>query len=215
MNNSLKKVFYFFLFLSICVCTFSQESKLEDKKNTDTIENISIESYFNDSISDKELETSGAGEQSMAFQFIKLIVILIFVIVCIYFVLYFLKKNPKYGNSFDPYINKVASLQISSNKSICVITLGEKGYLVGITENSISLISEIDDEQLISSMNLNYEKSVKTKSQYDFASTLQAFWSGKMKKDNSEKFSESVSETEDFLRKQKERLRKNNDEDDL
>ena len=46
-------------------------------------------------------------------------------------------------------MRRVAYLNIAPGKTVEVITLIDKAYLIGVTEDNISLLGEIDDKELI------------------------------------------------------------------
>jgi flagellar protein FliO/FliZ len=87
-------------------------------------------------------------------------VVLVLALVCagIYGVVYLMKKSTgaKAGN--DPYLKNIASLYFSPNKSVQVISLGERAYLVGVTDQAINLIAEVQDKELVDAMNLQSDK---------------------------------------------------------
>lgn len=87
-------------------------------------------------------------------------VVLVLALVCagIYGVVYLMKKSTgtKAGN--DPYLKNISSLYFSPNKSVQVISLGEHAYLVGVTDQSINLIAEVQDKELVDAMNLQSDK---------------------------------------------------------
>lgn len=87
-------------------------------------------------------------------------IVLVLALVCagIYGVVYLMKKSTgtKAGN--DPYLKNIASLYFSPNKSVQVISLGERAYLVGVTDQAINLIAELQDKELVDAMNLQSDK---------------------------------------------------------
>lgn len=97
-------------------------------------------------------------------------------VVCLlaYVVLKFLKKSSKFYGTDDPYLKNVASISIAQGKSIHVITLGDKAYIIGVTDSAVNKIGEVEDKNLIDAMNLeNDRKNASPKK--DFASVLASF----------------------------------------
>ena len=91
-----------------------------------------------------------------------------------YVVLKFLKKSSKFYGTEDPYLKNVASISIAQGKSIHVITLGDKAYIIGVTDSAVNKIGEVEDKDLVDAMNL--ESSRKNASpKKDFASVLASF----------------------------------------
>lgn len=145
-------------------------------------------------------------------------IVLVLAIVCagIYGVVYFLKKTTRINAGNDPYLKNVASLSFSPNKSVRVITVGSQAFVLGVTDQAISLISEITDRELIDAMNLEADRNASLPP-VNFAAVLKSFLPVKPA-DQAESASsvpvsppsgESVSAlaTTDFLKKQRERLR--------
>jgi flagellar protein FliO/FliZ len=89
---------------------------------------------------------------------VRIVVVLALVCAGIYGVVYLLKKSSGGNAGNDPYLKNVASLYFSPNKSVQVITLGERAYMVGVTDQAINLLGEVTDRELVDAMNLNTDK---------------------------------------------------------
>jgi len=141
-------------------------------------------------------------------------IVLVLIIVCagIYGVVYLLKKSTRINAGNDPYLKNVATLSLSPNKSVRIITAGSQAFVIGVTDQSISLISELADKELIDAMNLETDR-VSSVPAGTFMSVLQAFLPKKIRGNESESEtqasgeSESALATTNFLRRQRERLR--------
>ena len=156
---------------------FSVFSAVEESGGdiTDSAEVIATEqdTYFSDyynntaekDVSNKKSSTSG--------YLVKMIVVLVIVIALIYGVLWFIKKKTHVVKSEDDYLRRAAYIDIGPGKSVEVITLLDKGYLIGVTEDKITLLGEIDDKELISAMNVNADKNQNTKKPVNFAEVLE------------------------------------------
>ena len=123
--------------------------------------------------------------------FVNMILVLIAVIACIYGIVWLLKKSMRPGAENDPYLKKTASITLSPGKTVQVVTLQDKAYLLGVSDSSITLISEIEDKELIDAMNLN--TPVGGKKPASFASLLASLTG-------------SAKRTESFLRSKREKL---------
>ncbi|GAB4128194.1 MAG: hypothetical protein Fur0015_01880 [Ignavibacteriales bacterium] len=88
---------------------------------------------------------------------------LFLVIVLLYSVLYFVKK---YGIKFSPQqfqlggIKVVSTQQIMPKKYISLIKVEDKLLIVGVTDNSFSLLKEIDCPEELLNEKSNQQKSV-------------------------------------------------------
>ena len=106
--------------------------------------------------------------------FIRMILVLAVVIGGIYLVFFFIKKSKGGASANDAFLKKAATLVLSPGKSIYVITLLDKAYLVGAAESSINLLGEIQDKELVDTLNLNAEREPENRAP-DFASLLSLF----------------------------------------
>ncbi len=121
------------------------------------------------------------------------------IIVCIlaYVVIKILKKSSHVFGTDDPYLKTVASINIAQGKSVHIITLGEKAYIIGVTDSAINKIGEVEDKALIDAMNLESDrKSASVKK--DFSSVLASFLPQLRQKEN--------AASKDFFAAQRERL---------
>ena len=130
--------------------------------------------------------------------FVRMIVVLIIVVALIYGVLWFIKKKTNVVKTDDEYLRRAAYINIAPGKTIEVITLIDKAYLIGVTEDNITLLGEIDDKELIHAMNLTADKKNNTKKPASFADVLDMFL---VKKGGSKNvFSDSEREVENIFR---------------
>ena len=165
------------ILILLSLFNFSVFSAVEESGGdiTDSAEVIATEqdTYFSDyynntaekDVSNKKSSTSG--------YLVKMIVVLVIVIALIYGVLWFIKKKTHVVKSEDDYLRRAAYIDIGPGKSVEVITLLDKGYLIGVTEDKITLLGEIDDKELISAMNVNADKNQNTKKPVNFAEVLE------------------------------------------
>lgn len=144
-------------------------------------------------------------------------IVLILLIVCagIYGTVYILKKSTKTNVANDPYLKNIATLMLSTNKSVRIISIGSQAFLVGVTDQAISLISEIEDKELIDAMNFEADRNATVPSG-NFVSILTSLLPKKIRPiiqtpkkttvTNKTQESTSALATSDFLRKQRERI---------
>lgn len=136
-----------------------------------------------------------------AWLFVRMILVLLVVIGCIYAVFYFVKKTTNPTNETDAFLKKVASITLSPGKSVQVVTLLNHCYILGVSDSSVQLISELDDKDLIDAMNLEADKE-SSGSVKDFASLLASAMGLKKKT-----FEESVSSSVENMQTQSNRLK--------
>ena len=176
-----KKIVSIIALLLFCICAFSQES----------VSSLDESSYVFNSASqsesvDQENTTSTFG------LFMRMIFVLIGIIALIYAFVWALRKFSTPKAKEDLYLKEVANLTLSPGKSVRVISLKDKAYIIGVTDSSINLITEVQDKELIDAMNLNAEQSANEKPK-DFSTMLSMF-------------SGTSSNAESFLRQRREKF---------
>ena len=129
---------------------------------------------------------------------LQLIISLAAVCALIYGVLYFIRRSKQFTAADDPFLKNVASLPLAPNKTLYIVTLIDKAYLIGASDASLSLIAEITDKELIDAMNLHAAQTAAPKQ--SFSSLLQTFFpAAKPKEADANPF-------DSFLAKQRGRL---------
>lgn len=187
---SCRKLPFLILFLAFAVFLFGQtpkDSETSSGKSLPDEKGILLDGKQSDDLNKEQTdksntEASGKEEKGLidgtvnnpiTGGFIQLFLALLAVCILAYLVLKFLKKSSKFYGTDDPYLKNVASINIAQGKSIHVITLGEKAYIVGVTDSAINKIGELEDKNLVNAMNLENDKRSSPKK--DFASMLSAF----------------------------------------
>ena len=84
---------------------------------------------------------------SLFFQIVRLVFALLLVVGLIYVFLYFLKRRNKFGNHIKSLEN-VGGISVGPNKTVQLIRLGDKLYLIGVAEN-VTLLEEVEDPALL------------------------------------------------------------------
>ena len=69
-------------------------------------------------------------------------------------------------------MRRVAYLNLSPTKTVEIVTILDRGYLIGVTEDNITLLGEIDDKELINAMNVNADKKQNLKKPVNFKELL-------------------------------------------
>ncbi|HAK44856.1 MAG TPA: hypothetical protein DCO79_02895 [Spirochaeta sp.] len=96
-----------------------------------------------------EVVAEESGQFFTTWDFIKVILILIAVILVIYAIFYAIKRTGglKYQN--DELIKLLGSQSLTQNGSVHLIEVGAKYYLVGCGDGSVSHIADVDDKETI------------------------------------------------------------------
>lgn len=207
-----------------CFSLFAQEIPSRNSVNTtanDSPENLSLlqqqeNEAFKGMFSDKKSSDNAEKNKnpSTFWLFFRTIFVLILVVIVIWAIFKFVKKTTgNNGSENDPYIKKVASLNLSAGKSVQVITIQNHCYVLGVADDSVGLIDILEyekdkDKDLIDAMNFHKDSQPSEKVK-DFASILASVM-GIKKKDFQTASKESVLN----LKSQVERLKKNSVENE-
>lgn len=130
--------------------------------------------YFAEN-NDSTATTSITTKSGTAKMIIKMIVALVLVIGALYGIMLFFKKKNNPTQSEDDFMRRVSSLNFAPGKSIEVVTLVDRCFMLGVTDSNINLIAEITDKEMISALNLNFDKKQNTKKPMNFSDVLDIF----------------------------------------
>ncbi len=204
---------FFLTFLCFVALSFSflvaQESSSVPNEENQVIENT--ENTFDESSvilsapQENQAENRGSSTFSLL---VRMIVVLIIVVACIYFVFRFMKKNMSTPENDDIFMRIVSSVNISPTKSVQIVTLTDKyAFMIGVSDDSVNLISQIDDTELIQAMNLYSDKQKKTNKPKNFADILDIFMpNGPREKKDENVMSGAKNKIAELLEKQRNKL---------
>jgi len=140
---------------------------------------------------------------------VRMLLVLAGVLASIYGLFWFIKKTRKLGASNDDSILKIRDqIGLGGTRSLYLIQVGERVFMVGGTDSSVNLLSEIDDTETLQAiqvaLGVRGERPAKT-----FSSLLHDLV-GRSGSGPDSQSSESPSTNQgfDFLHNQRERLRK-------
>lgn len=158
--------------------------------------------------SEAQIQLNQSEESGTAgvWDFIRMVFVLAIVVAAIYVLFRFVKKRTMpSASSDDPFLRNVSSISLGLGKSVQIITLIDKAYIVGVSESGVSLIDKIDDRELINAMNLYNDKHADVKKPRSFSEILDIFLPPKKKDTSSGKsvFNGSTEEILEHLENQK------------
>ena len=172
--NSKKSLLAMILLIAVSFFIFSQSAGTQNEnKGTENSFESSL-SYFNTDNTEAESTAEYKAPSTTGF-IVKTVIVLILVVAAIYGIMLFFKKKNNVSKSDDDFLRRVSSLQLSPGRSIEIVSLIDKAYILGVTDSNINLISEIEDKELIQAMNLNFDKKQNTKKPMNFADVLDIF----------------------------------------
>ena len=123
-----------------------------------------------------------------------------------YGVFYLMKKNVKAQNDSDPFLRNVSQISLSPGKTINVITLQNTAYLIGVTDNNINLLGQVQDEQLINAMNLYSDQNNTVSKPKSFSEILEIFMPGSKNSQKQNIFQNESQSAADLIKSQRNRL---------
>lgn len=203
MGKSKKIIAAMIVFMAALFCLYSQsENRSQSQITSEESINISEDTILLSDSSETDSNSNYKTASTLGV-FVRMIIVLVIVVLLIYGVLWFIKKKTNVVKTDDDYLRRVAYINIAPGKTVEVITLIDKAYLIGVTEDNITLLGEIDDKELIEAMNLNSDKKANTKKPVNFSQVLDMF----LVKGNKQKniFSEEAEKVDEiFNQSQKE-----------
>ena len=203
-KNTYKVILFSFLLIWITPCAFADNGTVSEAGNSVAAsESARTETEIVLQTDESALpvqdvpapRAAGGSTFSMLFQ---LIISLAAVCALIYGVLYFIRRSKQFTAGDDPFLKNVANLPLTPNKTLYVVTLIDKAYLIGASDSSLSLIAEITDKELIDAMNLHAAQTAGPKQ--NFNSLLHTFFPAAKPKEA------EVNPFDSFLAKQRGRL---------
>ncbi len=174
MEKSKKLLAAVIVFMAAVFALYSQTTTATNDQSAATITEESIV-FSDDASGDTGSSAQNYKGPSTVGMFVRMIVVLIIVVGLIYGVLWFIKKKTNVVKTDDEYLRRAAYINIAPGKSVEVITLIDKAFLIGVTEDNITLLGEIHDDELIKAMNLSADKKNNTKKPATFSDVLDMF----------------------------------------
>ena len=164
------------IFMAAVFALYSQDSASDLNGNTSAV-SAAEESIIlsDDAVTDNTTTTQTYKGPSTVAMFVRMIVVLVIVVGLIYGTLWFIKKKTNVVKTDDEYLRRAAWINIAPGKTVEVITLIDKAYLIGVTEDSITMLGEIQDEELIKAMNITADKKNNTRKPTTFSDVLDMF----------------------------------------
>lgn len=124
----------------------------------------------------RQNQAPGGSGSSSFFLLLRMVLFLLIVVACIFLVFRFMKKTMAVPDNDDMFMRIVSSVNISPSKSVQIVTLTDKyAFMIGVSDDSVNLISQIDDPELIQAMNLYSDKQKKKSKPKNFADILDIF----------------------------------------
>lgn len=194
------------LFVLICsvFSAFAQQNfSLQNEENQIIEQNSNSFDESSIILGEPQQNQAQARSSSTFFLLLRMVLFLAVVVACIFVVFRFMKKTMATPDNDDIFMRIVSSVNISPSKSVQIVTLTDKyAFLIGVSDDSVNLISQIDDPELIQAMNLYSDKQKKKNKPKNFADILDIFMPNGPR-DNENVMSGTKSKITDLLEKQR------------
>jgi len=138
-----------------------------------------------------------------AWDFVRMILILVAVIAVIYIIFFFLKRSGKTNFQENNLFRIISSVSLSGNRALHLVKVGNQLFLVGSGENSVSLVSEITDKESVDEIQLKLS-NISSENKKSF----KALFSGMFGNTSGQKKTSVFMDSIDNIKKQRERLNK-------
>lgn len=175
--NIYKSLILPLLLFSVVLCVYADEAASRGDERSDSSPQGEAAVVLNqDEAAFKvdEVPLPRSADRSTAAMLIQLVLSLAAICALVYGVLYFIRRSKRFTAGDDPFLKNVARLTVAPNKMLCVVTLIDKAYVIGVSDSSLSLIAEVTDKELIDAMNLHAAQSAEQPQ--PFSSFLHTFF---------------------------------------
>ncbi|MFH2116064.1 MAG: flagellar biosynthetic protein FliO [Spirochaetota bacterium] len=132
---------------------------------------------------------------------LRMIIVLAFVIAAIYGLYALMRRAARPRNEEDAYIKVLASSPLAAGKTLHVVAVGERAWLLASADAAVSVVSEIEDRELIDALTLRAAASPGAPRE-DFVASLRRLLT------KGSRTGGTVSGSVDFLVRQRDRLKK-------
>ncbi|MBR6079956.1 MAG: flagellar biosynthetic protein FliO [Treponema sp.] len=149
------------------------DSREQDSAGNPDEKKIALSSAATNAASNGNTKNSGGANTFLVF--LRMILVLAIVLAIIWIIFKLLQKSTGGKSSEDKFLRKVSSITVSPGKSVQVVTLVDRAFLIGVADNSVNLLTEITDPELISAMNLYADRNVGSSKPKNFSEVLEIF----------------------------------------
>ncbi|HOV62429.1 MAG TPA: flagellar biosynthetic protein FliO [Spirochaetia bacterium] len=142
----------FLLCILLCALTIAQPWAQEAGKGaTPQVDERSLVINDTDDVPAADTATGQTGSLSTvsAWDFVKMILVLICVVAAIYGLFHVLRKMSGQKYPQNNILQVVSALQLPGKKSMYILRVGKEFYALGTAENSVTLLGRVEDKETI------------------------------------------------------------------
>jgi flagellar protein FliO/FliZ len=180
MKDSKRKFTAAVIFLLLLVSVFAlsaQENSSLPKDNRTESQKIEDSIEFNLD-SDEIPPQQKVSRFSGFFVFLRMIFVLAIVVAAIWFLFRFVKKTAlpdEISDDDEVFLRRVSSVSLGAGKSVQIVSLWNRAFILGVSDNNVSLLQTVDDKELVDAMNRYADMHGKTKKPKSFEEILELF----------------------------------------
>jgi flagellar protein FliO/FliZ len=100
-----------------------------------------------------------APETLTGFGLLRMALVLALTAAAIYGAVLFFKRLAKAPTATNPYLKVLARAPVASSHVVAVVSVGKRAWLVGAGDGGVSLIAEIEDQELVDAMLLDHSRN--------------------------------------------------------
>ena len=140
--------------------------------------------------------------------FVRMLVVLALVVGLIYGLFWLLRRGARMKTPENEMIRVLGSRSLAGNRALHLVEVGRSVYLVGAAENGVNLVAEVKDQETLDAIRIQAAEEG-GKARRSFAATLaRVFNPSKTAGAAGAGGAPGLGEGSDFLRRQRERLRR-------
>lgn len=154
----------------------TQSIQSQEKTQTQQYEDSQVDLNFSEIDSNNQLPP--AETTNGVWIFVRMILVLAIIIAAIYALFRFMRKSmgvEKTTEDDDIFLRKISSIGLGGAKSVQIVSLWNKAYILGVSDDNIALISEIDDKEMVDAMNRYADMNDTKKKPRSFEEILDIF----------------------------------------
>jgi flagellar protein FliO/FliZ len=86
------------------------------------------------------------------FALLRVVLALALVAGAVYGLVLFLKKKGAGQTKDDPYLKVLSRVSLNTKTSCAVVSIGDEAYLIGVSDENVSLLAKVNDKETIDAM---------------------------------------------------------------
>lgn len=141
------------ILLLLCSVYAQEDASGSENQTQSQIQESQIQLDFDGET--EEIRQPSAASVSGVWIFLRMIIVLGIVIAALYLLFRFMKKTvePEPDSDDEVFLRRVSAVGIGAGKSVQIVSLWNKAYVLGVSDSCVSLLETIEDKDLVDAMN--------------------------------------------------------------